>query len=55
MLFAESTPTALAEAVRRLEGLSFDEGVLRQQAERFSVPRFQRELDALLLEELTRR
>lgn len=55
VLFAEPTPAALAEAVRRLEGLSFDEGALREQAERFSVPRFQRELDALLHQELTRR
>jgi len=52
VLFSEATPQSLAEAVQRLEGLSFEGAYLRAQAERFSVPRFQRELDALLHQEL---
>jgi glycosyltransferase involved in cell wall biosynthesis len=52
VLFPEATPQSLAEAVRRLEGMSFDSALLRAEAEQFSVPRFQRELDALFRQEL---
>lgn len=35
VFFRQPTPTALAEAIERLEGLSFDREVIRAQAERF--------------------
>jgi len=55
VLFREATPDSLAQAVRRIEALTFDRALLRAEAERFSVPRFQRELDALLQQELEAR
>ena len=48
LFFREPTPEALAEAVRRLEGLRFDPAALRRQAQRFDVARFQRELSEVL-------
>jgi len=48
VLFDEPTPASLAAAVRRLEGLTFDSATLRAEAQRFGVPRFQLELDAVL-------
>lgn len=44
IFFREKTPEALAEAVRRLEGMAFDPQVIRRNALRFSRERFKREL-----------
>ncbi len=52
VLFDQPTSASLAAAVRRLEGLTFDATHLRAEAQRFGVPRFQRELDMLLQREL---
>ena len=49
LFFREPTPEALAEAVRRLEGQRFDPQALRQQARRFDVARFRRELGEVLV------
>ncbi len=48
LFFREPTADALADAVRRMETTRFDPAVLRAHAERFSTPRFQRELDEAL-------
>jgi glycosyltransferase involved in cell wall biosynthesis len=44
VLVAESSAAALAEALRDVDFLRFDPGVLRANAERFGVERFQHEL-----------
>lgn len=46
VLFDEQTPQSLADAVRRFVTLTFDEAVLRQEAARFDVPTFRRQLQA---------
>jgi glycosyltransferase involved in cell wall biosynthesis len=48
LFFREPTADALADAVRRMETMRFDPTLLRAHAERFAVPRFQRELDEAL-------
>jgi glycosyltransferase involved in cell wall biosynthesis len=42
VFFAEQTEESLCEAVRRFEGMQFDAGVIRRNAERFSVAEFRR-------------
>jgi glycosyltransferase involved in cell wall biosynthesis len=44
VFFRQPTAEALAEAVRRFEGLSFDPAQIRRHAETFSVEAFQRKL-----------
>jgi glycosyltransferase involved in cell wall biosynthesis len=44
LFFHEQTPEALADAICRLEVLDLDPAAIRRNAERFSVPRFKREL-----------
>ena len=55
LFFREPTADALADAVRRMETTRFDPALLRAHAERFAVPRFQRELDQALTEALNAR
>ena len=54
ILFPEQTPESLMAAVERCEQMSFDVGVLRANAERFSVEEFQRQLTAFVEKELAR-
>ena len=42
VFFDAQTPVALAEAIERLDGLSFDRAAIRTQAERFSRSEFRR-------------
>lgn len=44
LFFHEQSVEALIEAVERFEKSSFDPAIVRTQAERFSLPRFKREL-----------
>ncbi|RME51697.1 MAG: glycosyltransferase family 4 protein [Caldilineae bacterium] len=44
VFFRQQTVESLIEAVQRLEGMAFDPAHIRRHAERFSVPRFRREL-----------
>ncbi|MCB0416446.1 MAG: glycosyltransferase [Bdellovibrionaceae bacterium] len=46
VLFSEQTPAALTEAIKRFEKLEIESIACRQQAERFSKLRFQKELRA---------
>ena len=46
--FREATPESLADAVRRLEKLTFDPHELHRHAQTFGVPRFRQELAAAL-------
>jgi glycosyltransferase involved in cell wall biosynthesis len=48
VLFAEQTVDAVAAAIERFEAMTFDPEVLRSNAERFSVPRFYREVVGVL-------
>ena len=48
VLFAEQTPAALLEAVRRFEGISYSPGQCRQNALRFDRPRFRSRFAELL-------
>ncbi|MBN1401795.1 MAG: glycosyltransferase [Anaerolineae bacterium] len=48
VFFREPTPEALAEAVHRLERLTFCADDLRQQAARFGTERFRREMAGIL-------
>lgn len=48
LYFYEPTPDALADAVRRMEGLTFDPHELHRHAQQFGVSRFQHELAAVL-------
>ncbi len=50
--FYQQTTDSLTEAVRRLEATSFDPARIRRHAERFSAPRFQRELLAWIASRL---
>jgi glycosyltransferase involved in cell wall biosynthesis len=54
--FSPQTPAALAEAVRRFEGAAseFEPGAIRAHAERFAVPRYHRELRAVVAEAMAR-
>lgn len=47
-LFAEQTPEALAGAVRRFEGMTFDDGVLRAAARKFDVSVFRKQILAFV-------
>jgi nucleoside-diphosphate-sugar epimerase/glycosyltransferase involved in cell wall biosynthesis len=49
VLFQEQTVDAVAAAIERFERMNFEEAVLRQNAERFSVERFHREVVDVLL------
>ncbi len=42
--FPEQTPAALAEAVRRIDGYTFDPQRIRRQAEKFSTARYEQQL-----------
>ena len=44
LFFDSQEPEALAAAVRRAEGIRFDPGAARANAERFDRPRFKEEL-----------
>lgn len=46
IFFQEQTVDSLIEAIHRLEATSFDPQQIRQNAERFSIPRFKQELMA---------
>jgi glycosyltransferase involved in cell wall biosynthesis len=48
IFFAEPTAQSLRDALTRFETLSFDEGALRGNAERFDASRFEREMKARL-------
>jgi glycosyltransferase involved in cell wall biosynthesis len=48
--FHEQTPGSLADAIRRLDSIDFDSAIIRRNAERFSVPRFKRELGTFIEE-----
>ena len=48
LFFREPTPSALAEAVGRLDAHHFEPETLRQRAQHFDVARFQRELGDVL-------
>ena len=48
VLFREQTPESLAQAVLACEEISFDTGVLRRNAERFSTEAFQRRFAAFV-------
>ena len=47
-LFAEQTPESLAGAVRRFEGMTFDDGVLRAAARKFDVSVFRKQILAFV-------
>lgn len=47
-LFAEQTPAALVEAVRRFEGMTFDDVVLRAAARKFDVSVFREQILAFV-------
>ncbi len=47
-LFAEQTPEALVEAVRRFEGMTFDVAVLRAAARKFDVSVFRQQIRAFV-------
>jgi glycosyltransferase involved in cell wall biosynthesis len=55
VLFHEQTVSALAEAIKRAESVSFDPGLLAQHAQRYSVEQFRRNLTAQLEALLGRR
>ena len=44
ILVRDSTPAAFADALRRVTSTSFDASAIRRNAERFSIPRFTREI-----------
>ncbi|WP_376789172.1 glycosyltransferase [Thermoflexus sp.] len=48
VFFHASTPESLAEAVRRLEGLRFDPGVIRRHAEQFDKGVFQEKIKKIV-------
>jgi hypothetical protein len=48
VLFREQTPQALGEAIRRLEGITFNPRELRANAERFSADRFRQSISAMV-------
>jgi lipopolysaccharide/colanic/teichoic acid biosynthesis glycosyltransferase len=48
VLFREQTSQALVEAIRRLEGLTFNPRELRANAERFSADRFRQSISAMV-------
>jgi glycosyltransferase involved in cell wall biosynthesis len=48
ILVNEPTPAAFAAALRRVTETSFDAAALRRNAERFSIPRFTREIKAAI-------
>ena len=50
IFFREQTSESLADAIRRLDSIGFDPIAIRQNAERFSVARFKRELGAFIEE-----
>ena len=54
--FSPQTPAALAEAVRRFEDAAseFEPTAIRAHAERFAVPRYHRELRAVIADAMTR-
>lgn len=54
--FSPQTPAALVEAVRRFEAVDseFDPAAIRTHAERFAIPRYQRELQAVIAEAMER-
>ncbi len=54
-LFDTPDPSALAEAVRRLDTYRFDPDVLRRHAERFSEARFRQEMGAFLADAVASR
>lgn len=47
-LFAEQTPEALVKAVRRFEGMTFDDAVLRAAARKFDVSVFRKQILAFV-------
>jgi glycosyltransferase involved in cell wall biosynthesis len=48
VLFGEQTPTGLADAIERFEGLELDETTLRESAARYAPERFRAELAAVI-------
>lgn len=48
IFFHEQTPEALSQAILQLEKHQFDSKIIRQNAERFSIPHFKRDLYAWL-------
>lgn len=50
IFFDEQTPSALAEAVKKIEKIDFDSSLIRAQAERFSVDRFRKEIEKFIKE-----
>jgi len=48
ILVHEPTATAFAAALRRVASTTFDPAALRRHAERFSIPRFKREIQAAI-------
>jgi glycosyltransferase involved in cell wall biosynthesis len=50
VFFAQQTADALAQAIRRFEGMSFDEGEIRDNARAFAPEHFRAGLERLIAE-----